>query len=234
MKTRKVEIKNYVPLRRKPTAGELLLFPITMFFVGMIVAAIRGAASSRVLILSGLVLDIVGAIGLALPDLILRRHITTPDSLIESRRQLFEVGHLIRDETDDERMNAIVDVIRKYWAGELSKNPYQIAIRKVHPGYPDQAVIVVYEEDGDGPVEWAKRHHNLQQIMNMGKSEYRKMLSSVEDFDFVGQQTPVYQWIGNGIRDIQQRLRWYRTEATITLAYGFFLMLLSYFINNGG
>ena len=169
---------------------------------------------NMILSVFGLALDIVGALVIALPDLVFRRYITTPETLTEARYRLFQVGYMIRGQADSEHMDAITDVIREQWEeGEVRSDPEQILIRQRWGADSADSIALVYNGDAEGFVE-------LHAPENQQMDE--------EEYDWIAQEFVLYDWMGDEIHRIQRRLRWTLTGGALILLSGFILQAVAY------
>ncbi|SDG39279.1 hypothetical protein [Halorientalis regularis] len=203
------------------TEGSLLQnlwFPISIGVLAFALAGVRGKVGSTELILAGLVLDITGAIVLATPDISLRNFVATPEELEEARDQLFEIGHMIRGEADENRMDALIEIIEKSWEGDIASEPHSIYVRKLYPDEPQRAVRIMYSEDAETPEE---------RLFEGDFEDKGEAVFGGEDYDWIAQQTIFYQWVGNEITRTKKRIRHLQTQGAIILTFGFSLQLIS-------
>jgi hypothetical protein len=163
----------------------------------------------------GLILDIIGALVIAFPDLVLRRFITTPETFTEARFRLFQLGYMIRGQADDEQMDAITEVIESHWEAELMDEPDQILIRQRHGANSANSVAIVYDGDAEG-------------FLGVHIPDEQRI--SDEKHDWIAQDVGVYEWIGDEIQRIQRRLRWFLTGGAIILLLGFALQIVANFV----
>lgn len=195
-----------------------LWFPISIGVLAFALAGVRGRVGSTELILVGLLLDITGAIVLATPDISLRNFVATPEELEEARDQLFEIGHMIRGEANEKRMDALLEIINDNWEGDMVSEPHSIYIRKLYPDEPQKGVRIMYSEDAETPEG---------RLFEGDFEDKGEAVFGGEDYDWIAQQTIFYQWVGDEITRTKMRIRQIQTQGAIILTFGFSLQLLS-------
>jgi len=148
----------------------------------------------------------------------LRNFVATPEELEEARDQLFEIGHMIRGEANEKRMDALIEIIEENWEGEMISEPHSIYIRKIYPNEPSRGVRVMYSEDAETPEE---------RLFKGDFEDKGEAAFGGEDYDWIAQQTIFYQWIGDEITRTKKRIRQLQTQGAVILTFGFLLQLLS-------
>lgn len=169
-----------------------------------------GLPSLPMLVVSGLCLDLLGAFVLAAPDLPGLKQRLTPEQLEEARSQFMEVGYISQD---DPRFADISTVVQQH-VDELDTSPYRFVIDH-YPARGTEAMYVIHEEGGLGPFD------DLEDTDVIEAQER-------DSFDWVGDKSVVYGWLGDEIVRMKQRARYIRGVGAVGIAGGFALQLLSY------
>lgn len=164
------------------------------------------------LILGGLFVDLLGALVLASPDLPGLKQRISPERVEEARSHLMDIGYLSEG---DQRYWDILPILHKNveW---LDDDPYRLVIDH-YPARGTEALYIVYEEDGLGPYDELDDTDVLE-------------AQERDSFDWVGDKSVVYGWIGDEIVRAERLSRLIRGIGAFGVAGGFALQIFAYLL----
>ncbi|RXK51534.1 hypothetical protein [Halorientalis pallida] len=96
----------------------------------------------------GMLAEFVGAVLMVLPDIPFIKSFIIPSTLEDARRELFDTSSLT--EGSDE-FDALEDLIRRKWDGELQGRPWLFLMERVPPLQMPHSIFAIYDEDSEGP-----------------------------------------------------------------------------------
>lgn len=169
---------------------------------------------SSTLLVTGLGLDLVGALLLAAPDLPVIKPKLTPERYEEARRQLLDTGYIVQG---DDRYPELWSIVEEH-IDAVEEPPHRFALN-FYPEQGVEAIYAVFEKGGDGPFAGLD-------------DDPRKPIESIEseDYDWLTSRDAIYKWFGDEILRHKHRTRQIRGIGAGVLSVGFLLQIVSFLV----
>lgn len=156
----------------------------------------------------GLLMEMLGALVMAAPDLpILRRGLLATE-IEEGGRRLLHRGELDRQ---DFRFFSVKSIVTQRWDGTLEDRPEAFVFGN-HPGRSEPMLCVVYDDD---PPEVSDEVSIRTQLAG-------------NEFDWVCDEDTFYDWLSKEVLAAEQRSKLIRGIGALTLALGVALQFAYY------
>lgn len=165
----------------------------------------------------GMIAEFAGALLMVLPDIPYVKSLAFPSTLEDARRELFDTSSITEG---SEEFDALEELIRDNWEGELEGHPWLFLIERVPPLQMSSSVFAIHEEESEGPFGDLMTEDGLQQIPERfdGWSDY---IHQNKKWDAVCAKQVLDGWVSDEVSNKNRAV-------LITRGVGFLLFVLGF------
>lgn len=165
----------------------------------------------------GLIAEFVGAVLMVLPDIPYVKPVLFPSTLEDARRELFDTSSVKKD---SQEFDALDNLIRNNWEGELQGQPWLFLIERVPPLQMPQSVFAIYDEESEGPFGDLMNEEGAEPLPDRfdGWSEY---IHQNEKWDAVCAKQVLDGWVSEKVSNKDRNI-------LITRGIGFVLFIIGF------